>query len=82
MKFVVQFKESTQKIPVQFKNLQQLSTNVDVEYYNGSYKVVPKVTAQELETKERFLTANIQILEIPYYDVTNNAGGITVTIGG
>lgn len=56
----------------------------DNEYpkYEGVYVVVPKVTAQRLETKDRYLTDNVEIKEIPFANVTNNAGGITVTIGG
>ena len=82
MQFVVQFKESTQKIPVQFKNLQPITARPEVDYYEGSYEVVPKITAQKLETKDKYLTANVEIKEIPFANVTNNAGGVTVSIGG
>lgn len=55
-------------------------TVVGVEYYDESYEVTPKTYEQKLETKRKFLTDDITILEIPYTE-TANTYGVTVTIG-
>jgi hypothetical protein len=54
----------------------------DAVYYEGSYEVVPIAKDQELITKEKTMKENLQIKAIPYAEVTNNANGITITIGG
>ena len=55
--------------------------NQDIPEYSGKYTVVPKVTSQTLPTKEKILHENILILEIPYYE-TSNESGKTIYIGG
>ena len=50
-------------------------------YYEGSYEIDPKKAAQVLSTKDRVLTDDITVLGIYYYEVTNDTGGKTVTIG-
>ncbi len=50
--------------------------------YHGAYKVIPKVTEQELETKNKLMSDNVLVGEIPYSSVDNLAGGQTLTIGG
>lgn len=50
--------------------------------YVGSYEVIPKIEDQLLPTKEKYLQNDIKIKSIPYYEVSNNNGGITVIIGG
>lgn len=50
--------------------------------YIGSYEVIPKIADQLLPTKEKYLQDDIKIKSIPYYEVSNNNGGITVIIGG
>lgn len=48
------------------------------EQYVGSYEVMPKAFAsQTLETQNKVLTDDIVISEVPYYETTNNTGGIT-----
>ena len=53
-----------------------------ISRYEGSYSVTPAVEEQTLETKEKLMTDNVTIQEIPYYDTSNNAGGTTAYIGG
>lgn len=81
MRFEVKFNPSNQKIPVEFSHFQPVTLAPDVDFYEGSYEVIPKTSEQTLETKDKILTENIQICEIPYYDVANTAGGSTVYIG-
>lgn len=52
-----------------------------VEDYDGEYLVIPKTTAQTLDTAQRFLERNIEIKEIPYAETSNLAGGKTAYIG-
>lgn len=49
--------------------------------YVGKYKIIPKVTEIVLPTKNKSLTDNITIFQIPYAATTNDAGGDTITIG-
>lgn len=49
--------------------------------YQGSYIITPRITSQWLDTDEKKLTDDIHVLAIPRTDVSNPAGGVTVTIG-
>lgn len=49
--------------------------------YNGSYEITPKVTEQALPTKDRHMTDDVTVKAIPYFNVSNTAGGSTVFIG-
>jgi hypothetical protein len=77
----VRFNQSDQRIPITFKNLQQITGKPDVEIYDGSYQVTPKVTSQTMETAQKFLTDDVTIKAIPFFNVANTSGGNTVFIG-
>lgn len=49
--------------------------------YDGEYSVTPHFYAQKLETKEKLMTDDVTVEVIPAHEVTNPAGGLTVTIG-
>lgn len=49
--------------------------------YDGAYTVRPSLTAQTLATKDRTMTDNLTVEQIPMESVSNQAGGITVIIG-
>lgn len=49
--------------------------------YEGEYEVTPKIEAQTLPTAERLLMKDVKIEKIPYFEVSNNSGGITASIG-
>lgn len=51
------------------------------KYYEGQYEVVPAIESQVLETKQTYLSDDVTVTSIPYFDVSNNAGGSTVYIG-
>ena len=53
----------------------------DVPFYEGEYKVTPRFTEQALATAQRILKNDMIIDKIPYYEVTNNSGGVTAVIG-
>lgn len=80
-KLDVDFRTRNEQIKVGFEHLQVVSDNVDVDYYKGDYTVTPKVEKQELETRQKFLTENVKIKEIPFFEVSNLEGGQTVFIG-
>ena len=48
--------------------------------YEGPYNVTPKVTAQTLPTAKKFMQEDVSIRAIPYFDVSNPAGGNTIYI--
>lgn len=55
----------------------------DYELYTGPYEVTPKVnTAQVLQTTNKILKDDVRVLEIPYYEVSNEYNGTTIIIGG
>ena len=50
--------------------------------YSGNYEVVSKANEDSyLETKNKKLTDNIHVKEIPYFETTNLSNGLTVYIG-
>lgn len=55
---------------------------IKYDLYTGSYEVtaLPEVE-QILRTKNKLMVRDIVIAPIPYAEVSNNAGGITVSIG-
>ena len=80
-KLDVDFCTRNEQIKVDFEHLQVVSDNVGVDYYKGDYTVTPKVEKQELATRQKFLTENVKIKEIPFFEVGNSEGGDTVYIG-
>lgn len=62
------------------ENIQEIS---DVEPYKGEYEVAPKAHEPTiLATAGKKMVENVKVLEIPYSQVSNDAGGNTITIGG
>ena len=55
----------------------------EAEYYEGDYDVTP-IAFQSivLGTRHKMMHNDVTVHEIPYYEVTNPAGGYTVNIGG
>lgn len=55
---------------------------VTLEEYDGAYVVIPKVSQEQvLETKNKAMTDNVTVYEIPITRTTNPHGGQTVLIG-
>lgn len=50
--------------------------------YAGSYEVIPALDSQTMETAGQLMRKDVTIKPIPIYEVSNNAGGTTVIIGG
>lgn len=55
---------------------------INYDIYTGQYEItaLPEVE-QILRTEKKILLADIVVKPIPYYEVSNDAGGITVSIG-
>ena len=52
------------------------------EPYEGEYEVTPSTDeAQTLHTAQKLLTKDVTVHKIPYYEMDNEAGGITIYIG-
>lgn len=51
------------------------------DYYEGEYEVTPSTEQKVLETKQKFMEDDVTVRKIPFYEVTNETGGTTVTIG-
>lgn len=49
--------------------------------YEGPYTVTPDFTNQVLETAEKMMSDDVIVNEIPVAEVTNPAGGLTLTVG-
>ena len=50
------------------------------EPYDGPYEVTPKVSAQTLPTAKKLMLDDVSVRAIPYFDVSNPAGGNTIYI--
>ena len=49
--------------------------------YKGSYTVTPAAEEQTLPTEDTLMKQDLVIEAIPYAEVTNNANGLTASIG-
>lgn len=51
------------------------------DYYDGPYVITPQVNPQEIDCDNRIMRDDVDVLAIPYSEVTNETGGKTSTIG-
>ena len=51
------------------------------EIYDGEYEVIPTVEGLTMETKDKYMTKDVDVHPIPYFSVGNTSGGNTVYIG-
>lgn len=58
-----------------------ITTRPTADRFAGPYEVTPAIIEQTLATKNKEMEKDLTIKEIPYYAVSNNANGLTVTIG-
>ena len=49
--------------------------------YEGAYVIIPKTTDQSLDTERKLMLQDLLVKQIPFYDVSNAAGGSTIIIG-
>lgn len=48
--------------------------------YTGKYKVTPSVDGETLSTANKMMSDDVTVKPIPYAEVTNLSGGLTVNI--
>ena len=60
---------------------QAVVVSVEREPYEGEYEVTPKISSQILPTAKKLMKDDVTIKSIPYFDVSNPAGGQTIYIG-
>lgn len=54
----------------------------DSKPYEGAYTVTPKIYEPVvLQTANRLLSQNVNVLKIPQYEVSNASGGLTLIMG-
>lgn len=75
----VKFNEENTRFGAAFNEVQQIVAD-SVERYEGAYEVTPLVSPQTLATREKFMTDDVRIKAIPFFDVGNPSGGSTVYI--
>lgn len=51
-----------------------------VPVYEGDYQVTPRVDAQVMATRDKRMADDLTVRGIPRYDVSNDVGGVTVSI--
>lgn len=73
----VDFDDDCSCMCVDFGELMPIS---DFDYYDGEYIVTPKTVEQSLATHQKAMRDDVTVLEIPYTESDNLAGGRTVTI--
>ena len=74
------FVEGGEPIPFVVNNIAMVYAG-GTDPYEGPYSVTPKVDAQSLETRDKYMKNDVTIKAIPYYNVSNTSGGSTVYIG-
>ena len=52
------------------------------DMYEGPYEVTPTLETQMFATRNKTMSDDVTVFEIPYAEVGNTAGGTTATIGG
>lgn len=76
----VVFEETDQEFNAEFGEIHVVTNYVGGELYEGDYAVTPKVDAQTMPTRDKYLVDDVTINPIPIYEVSNNSGGKTVYI--
>lgn len=54
--------------------------NSEAPDYEGTYEVTPTATEQTLGTMNRLLRRDVTVHKVPYFETSNESGGVTVSI--
>lgn len=54
----------------------------DSDWYEGIYTVTPSAAGKVLPTAQKRMHNDVTVRPIPYFSVSNAAGGTTICIGG
>ena len=89
MKIQVGFHETRAKFSLGFDDSSEFEIGFEEGFgksqadpYTGIYDIVPRVTAQSLPTRNRWLNRDVTVQAIPYHEVENTERGTTAIIGG
>lgn len=77
----LQIEKQTIPIELEVKDYIGTYTPDGIETYEGDYAVIPKVSQQEMETKNKMMKDNVTIGQIPFHEFSNDSG-TTAVIGG
>lgn len=77
----LQIEKSTIPIELEVKDYIGTYKPEGIEQYEGDYTIIPKVSEQELQTKNKMMKDNATIEQIPFHEFSNETG-TTVVIGG
>lgn len=80
MRVDAEFSQSTMRFDTAFSALQQVTIQKDADPYTGEYEITPTVDGQTIPTAQKFMTDDMIIKAIPFYNVSNTSGGSTVYI--
>ena len=69
------------ELDLDFGEIQELPPE-KLPHYEGEYEVTPTFADQTMETSGLLMEEDVKIEAIPVARVSNNAGGMTVIIGG
>ncbi len=85
----VEFQETGSHFPLGFEDescfelgFEEGFTRSSNAPYAGVYEVTPKISVQRLPTHDRWLSRDVVVNPIPYYEVDNVERGTTAIIGG
>lgn len=79
--FDIALDEQNDKLDVDFGEVTEVPPE-DIAVYDGEYEVNPTFEDQILQTSGTFMQEDVVVEQILVREVSNNAGGITVIIGG
>lgn len=76
-----QFASSGMRLDAEFADFQKVTIQEGVDPYMGDYEITPKVDAQTMPTAQKYMTDDVRIKSIPFYETSNESDGKTVFIG-
>ena len=77
----LQIEKQTVPIELEVKDYIGTCAPEGIEQYEGDYTVIPKVSEQKMQTKNKMMKDNVTIERIPFHEFSNETG-TTVVIGG
>ena len=77
---MIRFKIASSPVTMRVSDAVVIGTGA-VDPYEGAYVVIPKITDQTLDTERKLMLQDLLVKQIPFYDVSNAAGGSTIFIG-
>lgn len=80
-KILVDLNSNDQRIDAEFASYQEATVIRDADPYTGSYTITPSVDAQTVYTAQKYMTSDMTINGIPYFETSNAFNGETVYIG-